>query len=57
MIVTSATRGLAALTRRLFNPLITHKFYFGQGGQLQFDLTNRNYHIEVQTFWEDYSEL
>lgn len=45
------------LSRRLKCTIISHKFYFGQGGELQFDLTNRNYSISIETIWEDYSSL
>jgi len=27
--------------------LITEKFYNGQGGEINFDLTNRQYHVTV----------
>lgn len=37
--------------------LVTHKFYYGQGGQLTFDLTKRTYSIQLKTFWEDYCLL
>lgn len=35
--------------------IISHKFYFGQGGELQIDLTKRSYSISIETVWEDYS--
>jgi hypothetical protein len=45
------------LTYRLKCAIISHKFYFGQGGELQFDLTKRTYNISIETIWEDYSSL
>jgi hypothetical protein len=45
------------LTHRLKWAMISHKFYFGQGGELQFDLTKRTYSISIETIWEDYSLL
>lgn len=47
----------SSLLKKSYNSLITHKFYYGQGGQLTFDLTKRNYSIEVETIWEDYCQL
>lgn len=37
--------------------MISHKFYFGQGGELQLDLRNRTYSIAIETIWDDYSLL
>ena len=39
------------------SPLISHKFYSGQGGELHLHLTKREYAITVETIWEDYSLL
>ena len=36
---------------------ISHKFYYGQGGDLQMNLTKRAYDIQIETIWEDYCEL
>lgn len=42
------------LAQRLAFQMISHKFYNGQGGTLNFDLTKRTYRIELETIWEDY---
>lgn len=57
MMIRKTTYAAASLISRLHRAIISHKFYFGQGGELNFDLSKRNYHINVQTFWEDHSLL
>ena len=48
MLISRIGLGLAgSMTKKIFNQLITHKFYNGQGGEILFNLTKRTYHIEV----------
>lgn len=40
-----------------FKNIITHKFYYGQGGEMNFRLTHRSYNITIETIWDDYCLL
>lgn len=55
-------QGIRKSTARLFAHnnsyrIITQKFYNGQGGYLDLDLTKRTYNIHLETIWEDYCLL
>lgn len=45
------------LLLKCVSPIISHKFYSGQGGELHLHLTKRSYTIAIETIWEDYSLL
>lgn len=56
MILTHSIRKYTTqvFAQRMYFQMITHKFYNGQGGTLQLDLSKRTYKIQLETIWEDY---
>lgn len=47
MLIGKQIRRAHSLSKIIKQHLITHKFYFGQGGELQLDLKKREYNISV----------
>ena len=47
MILKRITPTIKRLFHRNINRIITQKFYYGQGGELKFDLTKRSYDISI----------
>ncbi len=47
MIISKINKPIIRLLHCNINHLITQKFYYGQGGELQLDLTKRSYDINI----------